>query len=178
MSIKTTNIKKLNLGCGTKIMKGYINLDKINLNGVDVIHDINNIPLPFPDNYFNEVTARNILEHTKDLIATMREIHRILKPKGKLIFRIPMGFTYTSANVDHRWNLYPQSMLYFTRKRSGLCKFLSIEDQNNLLDFEFDITKMKITLPIIHLKFPWYFCFLNSFINGIFSGIEGVMIKK
>jgi len=32
--------KKLNLGCGTDIREGYINLDKKSIDGVDIVHDI------------------------------------------------------------------------------------------------------------------------------------------
>ena len=44
-------MKKLNLGCGTDIKKGYINLDVAKLDGVDVVHDINRLPLPFKENF-------------------------------------------------------------------------------------------------------------------------------
>lgn len=46
---------KLNLGCGTDIRKGWINLDIAKLDGIDVIHDVNNVPLPFEDNTFDYV---------------------------------------------------------------------------------------------------------------------------
>ena len=41
---KNITIKKLNLGCGLDIKKGYINLDKSKLKGVDVAHDSDKYP--------------------------------------------------------------------------------------------------------------------------------------
>ena len=46
---------KLNIGCGKKILNGYINLDVVKLPGVDIVHDLNKYPWPFKDNYFDEI---------------------------------------------------------------------------------------------------------------------------
>jgi predicted SAM-dependent methyltransferase len=48
-------MNKLNLGCGKDIRKGWTNLDCVNLPGVDIVHNINYLPLPFNDNEFDEI---------------------------------------------------------------------------------------------------------------------------
>ena len=53
---KTT---KLNFGCGADIKKGYINLDKSKIKGVNVVHDLNKYPWPFPGNHFDEIYGRD-----------------------------------------------------------------------------------------------------------------------
>ncbi|HPC10341.1 MAG TPA: class I SAM-dependent methyltransferase, partial [archaeon] len=65
---------KLNIGCGKKILKGYINLDVVKLPGVDIVHDLNKYPWPFKDNYFDEIYADNVLEHLDDIIKPIEEI--------------------------------------------------------------------------------------------------------
>ena len=40
-------MKRLNLGSGTDIRKDWVNLDTAALEVVDVVHDINKLPLPF-----------------------------------------------------------------------------------------------------------------------------------
>ena len=77
--MEETNVKKLNIGCGKDIKKDYINLDKAKAPGVDVIHDIDQYPWPFEDNYFDEVYGRDVIEHVKDLFKAMMEIKRICK---------------------------------------------------------------------------------------------------
>ena len=52
---------KINLGCGRNIMKGYVNVDKIKLRGVDVVHDLDKFPYPFKENSVDEIYARYIL---------------------------------------------------------------------------------------------------------------------
>ena len=64
--------KKLNFGCGTRIMKGYVNLDIVKHKGVDVVHDLNKFPYPFKNGEFDEIYARFILEHLGDLVKVMR----------------------------------------------------------------------------------------------------------
>ncbi len=80
---------KLNLGCGSDIKKGYVNLDSVKLSGVDVVHDLDKIPYPFKANTFGEVYARHVLEHVTDLVATLEELLRITKPGGKIVVICP-----------------------------------------------------------------------------------------
>lgn len=64
-------MKKLHLGCGEDIKEGYINLDFLKMDGVDVVHNLNKFPYPFEDNQFDEVYASHILEHLDDLAKVM-----------------------------------------------------------------------------------------------------------
>src|SRR5919109_476542 len=70
---------RLNLGCGHDIREGYVNVDAAPLPGVDVVHDLNRLPLPFADERFDEVNCKDVLEHV-DYIPLLREIHRLLRP--------------------------------------------------------------------------------------------------
>ena len=91
-------IKRLNLGCGADIRAGWINLDRAALPGVDVVHDIEQLPLPFPNNSFDYVLCQDILEHT-DYIPLLRDIWRIMRPAGTLHIRVP-HFTSSHAYGD------------------------------------------------------------------------------
>lgn len=61
----------------------------------DVVHDLNNVPYPFPDNTFDEIHAYEVLEHVgkqgdwKAWFAQADELWRILKPDGLLIGTVP-----------------------------------------------------------------------------------------
>lgn len=90
---------KLNLGCGTDIRAGYINLDSAKLPGVDVAHDIEKLPLPFKKEEFGEIVCQDVLEHSRQFGALMGELHRILAPGGKLVIRVP-HFSSRNNYVD------------------------------------------------------------------------------
>ena len=57
--------------------------------GVDVVHSFDDFPYPFPNNEFDEVKCMSSLEHVDDVIRTMKEIHRILKPGGRVLIWVP-----------------------------------------------------------------------------------------
>ena len=47
---------------------GFINLDRIAYPGVDVVHNIEDLPLPFPDNYIDGILARDFFEHVPHFV--------------------------------------------------------------------------------------------------------------
>jgi SAM-dependent methyltransferase len=87
--------QRLNLGCGTDVRPGWVNLDIAPLHGVDVVHDLRRLPLPFDNGRFSEVLAKDVLEHL-DYVPLLRELHRILAPGGALHVVSPH---FTSAAV-------------------------------------------------------------------------------
>lgn len=90
----TTDIKKLHLGCGRNILEDWINLDSIPLNGVDIVADLDNCKntkLPFEDNSIDEFLATHLIEHLRNPLPFMEEIHRIAKQDAKAVFRVPYG---------------------------------------------------------------------------------------
>ena len=105
---------KLNLGCGETNKDGYVNVDWNKLANPDVVHDLNITPYPFTDNYFDLVEASHVLEHLDKPFRIMKEIHRILKPGGKLLVKVPhfsRGFTH--AEHAHGFDItFP---LYFNK---------------------------------------------------------------
>ena len=87
-------MKRLNLGCGHDILDGYLNVD-ISPADNDVMEvDLNNLKLPFGDNEFDEILLSHILEHLDvNNLTFIQECHRILKPNGVLVVRVPVRDT-------------------------------------------------------------------------------------
>lgn len=52
----------------------------------------------FKDNYFDVVFCADVLEHFRDLDVPLREIHRILKPNGRLIANSPLETWFFRAS--------------------------------------------------------------------------------
>jgi SAM-dependent methyltransferase len=99
--VQSTRSDKLNLGCGRFPKPGYVNVDWRDAPGVDVIHDLSKLPYPFRDESFEQIEADHVLEHLPEIFVVMREIHRILKPGGRLILRVP-HFSRGFSHPEHR----------------------------------------------------------------------------
>lgn len=104
---KKKNLSKLNFACGRDIKNDHVNMDVAPLKGVDVVHDFNRIPYPFPANSFTEIYANHAMEHVDDLVKVMEEFQRILKPGGKVFVMTP----YFASPNSHR---DPTHKIWFT----------------------------------------------------------------
>ncbi|MEK6861061.1 MAG: methyltransferase domain-containing protein, partial [Nanoarchaeota archaeon] len=102
MNMETRRMKKikydkLNLGCGAKIRKGYINCDIVKLPGGDVGHDLNKFPWPFHNNSFKEIICEHILEHLDNFNKVINEIWRISKPNARIKVHAPYYIGWSAA---------------------------------------------------------------------------------
>lgn len=107
---------KLNLGCGTDIRKGWVNLDRSPLPGVDLVHDLNKLPLPFKDGEFEFVLCKDVLEHL-DYIPLMMELYRITAPGGIIEIQVP-HFTSRINFIDptHRKRFSIMTFQFFVNE--------------------------------------------------------------
>ncbi len=88
-----TNLIKLNLGCGDKILADYINVDVAQERSgkqPDVICDVRNLN-KFSNDYADEILAVHVIEHFGrwEVVSILKEWVRVLKPNGKLILECP-----------------------------------------------------------------------------------------
>lgn len=150
-------MKKLNFGCGKDIRKGYINVDIVKLDGVDIVCDLNKQPYPFADEEFDEIYADNVLEHLDNFIDVMRELHRILKGGGKLIVKVPHFLSHDAwSHPQHTREFTIETFDFFVRgtkrhKIDGRC-----------FDFSFSRIRRKIIFekgrnPINWYQYPYEF---------------------
>ncbi|HUE64246.1 MAG TPA: methyltransferase domain-containing protein [Rhizomicrobium sp.] len=82
---------KLNLGCGSQILDGWVNVDKFGT--PDQILDLETFPWPWADNSADEILLNHVLEHLGQkpevFIAIMRELYRVCRNGATLHIRVP-----------------------------------------------------------------------------------------
>ncbi len=122
--------RMLNVGCGSDIRKGWINLDAVALAGVDVVHDIETVPLPFDDDQFDLILCKDIIEHV-DYIPVLRELHRILKTGGSLHIRVPHFTSWRNfEDPTHKKMFSIRTFDYFAKNTRA--------ERDYYFDFQFD----------------------------------------
>jgi SAM-dependent methyltransferase len=82
---------RINLGCGRFPIPGWINVDSVMLPEVDVVVDLEGATLPFENDSVTEMAGSHLLEHIKNSLGLMQELHRIAKPGATAVFRVPYG---------------------------------------------------------------------------------------
>ncbi|MDO9171120.1 MAG: methyltransferase domain-containing protein [bacterium] len=73
-------MKSLDLGCGPRSkLAGSVGLDMRPAPHVDIVHDLNDYPLPFADDEFDHVEMSHVIEHVTRPLDLMAEVHRIAR---------------------------------------------------------------------------------------------------
>lgn len=111
--------RRLHLGCGTDIRENWINLDRSELRGVDVVADLDDCratPLPIPSDSIDEMLGSHVLEHLRDPLSCMQELYRIARPGATAVFRVPYGSS-DDADEDptHVRRFFLHSFYYFSQ---------------------------------------------------------------
>lgn len=90
---------RLEIGAGPAARPGWLTLDYCR--GADVVWNLNR-RLPFPDSCFDVIYSSHVLEHFKprQLDQLLSELHRVLKPGGKMLICVPDASRYVRAYVE------------------------------------------------------------------------------
>jgi SAM-dependent methyltransferase len=149
---------KLNLGCGNDTKSGWINVDSVFQNGVDMITDLSKVPYKqFKDNSVDEIYASHILEHFDNPIEVLTEWHRVCKNGARIIIRVPHFSAWANyADPTHKTRFSIKYMDYFTD---------SDFFQSRKEDRMFRIIEKRLNYFPMHLKSailnPMFYPFLN-----------------
>jgi predicted SAM-dependent methyltransferase len=82
--------RHLHLGCGTKYLPGFLNIDGNLFNKIDLWLDVRN-GLPFPSNTVDSIYSTHMFEHfyPDELQLLLRECLRVLKPGAGIRLIVP-----------------------------------------------------------------------------------------
>lgn len=132
-------IKKLDIGCGTSKRKGYIGVDKIAFDCVDVVHDLNILPYPFEDNFADEIILDNVLEHLDNPILVIHELHRIGKENCRVTIIVPYFRSFYSVIDPTHKNFFGYFyFFYFDKNHAFSQKYQYFNISFNVQSVGFD----------------------------------------
>lgn len=78
---------------------------------LDYVCDITDIPVE--DGRFDRIVFNQVLEHVPDPVAAVRELHRVLKPGGRLLCTVPLFFAEHQQPYDfHRFTQFGLRRLF------------------------------------------------------------------
>src|SRR3990167_2296643 len=72
--------------------------------------------LPWDEDSFHLVLAREVLEHVADLSAMLFQVHRVLKPGGRLWFSTPFVFPLHDFEKGDYWRISPSAWLWLAKQ--------------------------------------------------------------
>jgi len=82
---------KLNLGCGDDVLDGWENYDKFPCDSRVKEIELEQLPWPFENDYADVVLFSHVLEHlTLHPFSVVKELHRITRPGGIVIVKVPV----------------------------------------------------------------------------------------
>ncbi len=123
-----TKRRVLDVGCGLNKLKGAIGIDRNPASRCDVICDIDCFPYPFVDDSFDHVHAAHVIEHVSDVLRTMEEFHRLVRPSGTIFLATPHYTDFSSfCDPTHRWHLNSYSFRYFGSNHGGYSYYSQVK---------------------------------------------------
>ena len=104
---------RLDLACGQHKQPGFVGVDRVALEGVDQVVDLEAYPWPWPDASVEAVHCSHFIEHVTDFCAFMNELWRVMIPGGTALIIAPY---YTSMRAwqdpTHKRAISEASFLY------------------------------------------------------------------
>ncbi len=116
---ETPGARVLDFGCGAGRLVAAAKAAGIDMRGADVYYggsqtraeaaaagllgtaiiEISGGRIGFPESYFDLVVNNQVMEHIEDLEGTLREIHRVLKPGGRVLSIFPSRDVFREGHI-------------------------------------------------------------------------------
>ena len=133
---------KINFGCGQDKRKGYLNLDKTEC-------DLNALPTKFKENIVHKIYFSHVLEHVDDPVGVLQEFHRILKPGGILVIKVPHFSAAGSYTPFHKTYWNSKAFINFEK---GMKEFIGSDEHFDL--FKIDELKIRFFKGFLLWNYP------------------------
>ena len=111
---------RLNLGCGNKIKKGFLNVDKYNTFSPDKVMDLEVFPWDIASNVADYVLLNHVFEHlgqdSDTFLKIMQELYRICKPNATIQINVPHPLSESfRTDPTHVRRVTPATLAMFNK---------------------------------------------------------------
>jgi SAM-dependent methyltransferase len=114
-----TGVSILDVGCGNAKTPGALGIDGNPATHADIVHDLDHYPWPLASDGFDRVICSHIVEHVADLLAFMREVHRVCRPRATVEIVTPhFSSRFAFTDPTHRRHLGLRSFDYVAPPRA------------------------------------------------------------
>ena len=109
-----TEALKVDLCCSYRKPEGFVGVDRLPGDGVDIVHDLST-GFPFEDSTVSYLRAHDAIEHLPDRLLTMNEIYRVCRNGATVDIKVPStdgrGAFQDPTHVSY-WNI--NSFYYYS----------------------------------------------------------------
>ena len=147
----SSRIKKLYLA-GHEEWDGLVTVDFADTHNPDIVHDIAQLPLPFPDDYADEIHAYEVMEHVGQqgdwqfFFAQWSDLWRILKPGGRFFGTSPhWSSPWAWGDPGHTRIVGAEQLYYLSQPNYEQVGKTPMTDYRFCYEADFDLTHTKKT---------------------------------
>jgi SAM-dependent methyltransferase len=111
---------KIDLGCGNNKQEGYIGIDRIKFDKVDIVLNLGIDPLPFENDTVDEVYASHFVEHLTavERVRLFNELYRVMKVGSKMTMIVPhWSSSRAYGDPTHKWPPIGEMWFYYLGKK-------------------------------------------------------------
>jgi SAM-dependent methyltransferase len=154
---------RIDLGSGPRPRDGFYALDHLELEGIDIVADLNRPLELLPDNCAEHVFSSHALEHVENLLPLLGEIHRITRPGGLVEFVVPHfsnPYYYSDPTHVRFFGLYTMNYFVDTDKQPAAWRVPVFYSATR-----FEMESVKLSFYRTNLFDRLFVPFLRYFVN-------------
>jgi SAM-dependent methyltransferase len=154
---------RIDLGSGPKPRAGFYGLDQLEMEGVDIVADLNEPLDLLPDNCAEHVFSSHALEHVDKLLPLLAEIHRITRHDGYVEIIAPHfsnPYYYSDPTHVRFFGLYTMSYFVDIDKQPGAHKVPALRSATR-----FKMDSVSLSFYRFNLIDRIFVPFLRYFVN-------------
>ena len=154
---------RIDIGSGPRPRPGFYALDQLELEGIDIVADLNQPLELLPDSCVEHLFTSHTLEHVEKLLPLLAEIHRIARPRALIEIIVPHfsnPYFYSDPTHVRPFGLYTMNYFVDAEKQPAVWRVPTFYSNTR-----FEMEQVKIAFYRFNLWDRLFVPFLRVFVN-------------